>query len=608
MKPRKLIWQIYPAAVAMMLVVIAVVSWYGAGVFHDFYLEKAEEDLESRANLIRSQIGGHLVTGDNEALRRFAKEAGRSSGTRITIIAQDGVVLADSNEKAESMDNHRLRPEVIMAYAGERGVSVRYSDTLREKMMYVAIPLQAAARPTEAIDGKNGMKAVIRMAVPITELDYTLSKMRQRIALGCLGISVIVALLTYAISRTVSRPLEEMTRTAERLARGDFSLRMQPQLNRTSSLEINELAAAMDRMAELLDEKIKAIVTHRNQLETVFSSMVESVIALDCQEQIISINRAAAILLGVRREDAQGRFIQEVLRNVPLQEQVQCILANREASENEIVFQDQAGDKYLQTRVVELHDGKGVGVGVLIVINDVTNLRRLERVRRDFVANVSHELRTPITSIRGYVETLLDGALDSPADSVRFLEIVLRQSDRLTAIIDDLLALSRIEQQSEDHSIAKAAGLLGPVLAAAVQTSKISAEQRGVHLAMACPDDLMVVMNETLLEQAVVNLLINAVTYSKPGDTVHLAAATTGMAGAGKVKISVTDSGCGIAKEHLPRLFERFYRSDKARSRDGGGTGLGLAIVKHIVQAHDGTVEVASVEGKGSEFSLILPG
>ena len=608
MKPRKLIWQIYPAAVTVVLLVILAVSWYGAEIFREFYLKKAADDLESRANLIKSRVDAYLTAGENEALRKFTKEAGRSSGTRITVIDGNGVVLADSNEKPESMENHRLRPEVIVANSGERGLAVRYSTTVKANMMYVAIPLQAAALPTTKVDGMSGEKAVIRMAIPVTELDYTLQQMQRRIALGCLGISIFMALLTYAISSTISRPLEEMTRTADRLAKGDFSLRMQPQLTRISSLEVHELAAAMDRMAELLDEKIKAIVTHRNQLETVFSSMVESVIALDRQERIISINRAAAQLLGVLREGAQGRFIQEVLRNVPLQEQVQRILANREASEDEILFQDQAGDKYLQTRVVELHDGKGVGVGVLIVINDVTNLRRLERVRRDFVANVSHELRTPITSIRGYVETLLDGALDSPADSVRFLEIVLRQSDRLTAIIDDLLALSRIEQQSESHAIVKAQGLLAPVLATALQTCKMTAEQRGVQLTVSCADDLKVVMNETLLEQAVVNLLVNAVTYSKPGDTVRLAAAMAGDTGDTRVRISVTDSGCGIAKEHLPRLFERFYRSDKARSRDGGGTGLGLAIVKHIVQAHDGRVEVESIEGKGSEFSLILPG
>jgi two-component system, OmpR family, phosphate regulon sensor histidine kinase PhoR len=606
MKPRKLIWQIYPAIIIIVLVVIAAVTWYGSGIFRSFYLEKAESDLESRGNLVRYRIGDYLNQGDTNGLRQFCKDAGRSSGTRITIIDRGGRVLADSNENPETMDNHRLRPEVVSAYAGDRGSSIRFSTTLKEKMLYIAIPLNGTTDLARKASAVSGVNAVIRMAVPITELDHTMGKMYMRIALGCMAIGVMAAFLTLFISRNISRPLEEMTRSAERFARGDFSQRMQPLLHRASSLEVAELAAAMDRMAELLDEKIKAIVTHRNQLETVFSSMVESVIALDREERVISINSAAAQLLGIQRKEAQGKFIQEILRNIPLQKYVQQILNSGESLEDEIVLQDGCGEKYLQTSVVTLSDGKGKSVGVLIVMNDVTHLRRLERIRRDFVANVSHELRTPITSIRGYVETLLDGALDSREDSVHFLEIVLRQSDRLSAIIDDLLSLSSIEQESRE--ICREEGQLYRVLDAAAQTCRLMAEQRGVDVHIVCPENIIALMNVTLLEQAVVNLLVNAITYSKFGDTVRIETGVAGEPGDGKVRIAVIDTGCGIAREHLPRLFERFYRSDKARSRDAGGTGLGLAIVKHIVQAHDGTVEVTSVEGKGSEFTVTIPG
>jgi two-component system phosphate regulon sensor histidine kinase PhoR len=275
---------------------------------------------------------------------------------------------------------------------------------------------------------------------------------------------------------------------------------------------------------------------------------------------------------------------------------------------DEIIFHDRDGDRFLQTNVVTLSNGLGENVGVLVVMNDVTKLRRLENVRRDFVANVSHELRTPITSIRGYVETLLDGALDIREDAERFLRIVLRQSEGLTTIIDDLLALSRIEEESKQDQIHLEEKLLRPVMEAAIQTCQLKADEAGVTLAIDCPENILVEMNPTLLEQALVNLLINGITYSKQGGTVTAQATAGGDEPKKTVRIVVRDTGCGIAKKHLPRLFERFYRSDKARSRTLGGTGLGLAIVKHIAQAHNGRIEVTSVEGKGSEFILTVRG
>jgi two-component system phosphate regulon sensor histidine kinase PhoR len=383
---------------------------------------------------------------------------------------------------------------------------------------------------------------------------------------------------------------------------------MTPRLARTSSLEVTALAMSMDQMAEMLDEKIKAIITHRNQLETVFSSMVEAVIAIDRKERVMSINTSAAKLLGISREAAQGKVVQEIVRHSHLHEQIQHILSTKESLEDEIVLKEPGGDRFLQTSVVTLHDGKGESVGVLIVMNDVTNLRRLERIRRDFVANVSHELRTPITSIRGYVETLLDGAIDDREDTVRFLEIVLRQSQRLNAIIDDLLALSRIEQESSDGAVQMVEGPLCCVLETAVQTCQVNADQQGVRVTFECPAAIVATMNETLIEQAVVNLLVNAIKYSKAGDTIAVRADIGKDEAADKVRISVKDHGCGISPEHLPRLFERFYRSDKARSRELGGTGLGLAIVKHIIGAHRGRVDVVSELGKGSEFILELTG
>jgi len=608
MRPQKLLWQIYPMTVIVVLLVVIAVTWYGSIVFRAFFLQESEIDLEARASLIRSRVQDYIETGNIRALREFCKEAGRESGTRITIIDHEGVVLADSNEDPEIMENHHERPEILAAYRGERGRTIRYSKTLDQKMLYVALPLNSKAELSVGNGAGVAVQTVIRMSVPFTALDETMQGLRIRVVIGCVVITVGAVLLILFVVRNISRPLEEMTRTAERFAKGDFQQRMTPRLGKTSSREVAALAFSMDQMAEMLDEKIKAIVTHRNQLETVFSSMVEAVIAIDRQERVISINTAAADLLGINRTAALGKVVQEIIRNSHLQEQIQHILTTRASVEDEIVLKEPGGDRFLQTNVVTLYDGKGESVGVLIVMNDVTRLRKLERIRSDFVANVSHELRTPITSIQGYVETLLDGALDEREDAVRFLAIVLRQSQRLNAIIEDLLALSRIEQESSEGAIHMEEGPVCCVLETAVQTSQVKADQYGVKLELDCPESVVATMNETLLEQAVVNLLVNAIKYSKQGDSVIVRAEVVADAAGSKVRISVKDSGCGISPEHLPRLFERFYRSDKARSRELGGTGLGLAIVKHIAGAHRGRIDVNSQLGEGSEFILSIPG
>jgi len=609
MTPKKFIWQIFPANVLTILLVILTVSWYGVVSLREFYLQDTEADLESRAYLISSKVKEYLRDHRTADLREYCIQAGRSSGTRITVISPQGKVVADSNEDPETMEDHSRRVEIAQALSGQVGISRRFSTTLQENLIYVAIPLTnvTLAGPQANLD--KSVEAVLRTSVSVAALDTTLQRIRIRIVFGSFAVLLLAGGVTLLISRNISRPLEQMTKTAERFAAGDFSVHMLPAVRRSASLEVFTLAAAMDRMAELLDEKIEAIVTQRNQLETVFSSMVEAVIAIDKEERVISINQAAAELFGVDRKTAAGKIVQQIVRNVQLQQHISVTLAAKESVVDEIVLQGDNGDKYLQTNVVILGNGAGENVGVLVVMNDVTKIRRLENVRRDFVANVSHELRTPITSIRGYVETLLDGALDIREDAVRFLEIILHQSERLATIIDDLLALSKIEEKAKKGAIPLTSGLLQPVLLAAAQTCQLKAEQAGVTVIIDCQENVTVEMNATLLEQALVNLLVNAITYSRQGDQVKVVVQVVpGEQGDDKVRIIVRDSGIGIAKEHLPRLFERFYRSDKARSRAHGGSGLGLAIVKHIAEAHDGRVEVKSVEGKGSEFTFTVNG
>ena len=607
-RQKKLFWQIFLVHLAILLLAIGLVAWYSSRTFDDFYLEKTGADLQNRAYLIHSRVLELLSSGDTETLKNFAIISGRASGTRITVIMPDGKVIADTNEDPEVMDNHRQRPEIDAAFSGIPGQSLRFSNTLGQRMLYSAIPLYQTGAAAAADRKQEPVIAVLRLSMPVTAIDSALSDIRIKITGGAVLAIVGAFIMTFLVSRNISLPLEEMTRGAEQYARGDFSQRMLLTQKKTASKEIASLATAMDRMAGQLDEKIKTIISQRNQLETVFSSMVEAVIAVDLEERIISINQAAAQMFGVERQSAQGRVVQEVIRNVALHQQIARILEKGEAFEDEIILTGKDGNTYLQTHVVPLYGVDTRTIGALMVLNDVTRLRRLERMRSDFVANVSHELRTPITSIRGYVETLLDGALDERQDALKFLEIVLRQSEQLEEIIDDLLALSRIEKGAKQNDVAAELQDLRPVLEEAMETCSHKAEERGLSLELDCPEHIRLKINQTLFEQALVNLLNNAITYSESGQQVTVRVREVEEEGCKRVKISVIDKGIGIAEEHLPRLFERFYRSDRARNRKVGGTGLGLAIVKHIVQAHGGEVEVQSKIGVGSEFIVILDG
>jgi two-component system phosphate regulon sensor histidine kinase PhoR len=365
-------------------------------------------------------------------------------------------------------------------------------------------------------------------------------------------------------------------------------------------LEATEVAEAVARLGKRFAERLDSVLRINNEQEAVLAGMAEGVMAIDSERRVISLNRAAGRLLGVGPTEIMGRVFYEIVRNPDLTRFVDQVLNTRKPHEGDLVLR-QADERVLQVRGTILHDSQGHAVGAVLVMNDVTRLRRLENMRRDFAANVSHELKTPITSIKGFIETILDGA--TPEDTERFLRIVSRQADRLDAIIDDLLCLSRIEKEAEASDIVLAVTRLKEFVVGAAVDCRPKADERGVTFDIVCPDEVQVRANGLLLQQAIRNLVDNGVKYSEPGGVVRLVGERVGD----EVRISVSDQGCGIAPEHHARLFERFYRVDKARSRKLGGTGLGLAIVKHIVLAHRGKVTVESAPGKGSRFTLHLP-
>jgi two-component system phosphate regulon sensor histidine kinase PhoR len=590
MKKKRLFWQLYTSNFLIIFLALFAFTFLISHSFKNILLTQVSDDLQSRALLLHDEILDWMHIDNGSRLDAHCDDLGRRSSTRLTVVLADGTVIADSERDPAVMDNHGTRPEVSGALRGKLTMSTRFSATLKQITMYAAVPLRQNGR----------IIGVVRTAVPVQRVEESIQSLQWQIVLGGFVITLLAGIISLIISRRITKPVERLKEGAHRFAEGDLDFRLPV----PESEELSDLAEVMNTMAAQLQDRITIIVQQHSQQDAVLSSMVEGVIAFDKEERLININHSAAALLKVDPEKVEGKSIQEVVRNIGLQRFVEDALSSDRATEGYVTLVDDV-ERFLQVHGSILKDESGLPIGVLVVFNDVTELRALENVRRDFVANVSHELKTPITSIKGFVETLLDGAIHDKQDAIRFLGIVSKQADRLNAIIEDLLSLSRIEQAGEQEEIPLTRSSVADVLTSAIQICENNAAKKSIRLHLDCAAEVTALMNPPLFEQAIVNLLSNAIKYSDDGRNVWVNA--EGVED-GNVRIEVMDEGYGIEAEHLPRLFERFYRIDKARSRKMGGTGLGLAIVKHIAHAHHGHVEVQSSPGSGSTFTITIPG
>ena len=440
-----------------------------------------------------------------------------------------------------------------------------------------------------------------------TELFSTLA--HQGTSSGAVGVLIgaaIFAGVMLVILVLISRSIRELRHGADRFASGDLRKRIAVR----GPLQLAALAESLNTMAGQLADRLSTVIQQRNELGAVHGSMVEGVLAIDREQNILSLNRAAAAMLSLDVTSTIGQSVYEAVRNAELQQLIQQTLEKDAAIAGEMILADtgstaqgEVSERSIQLQSALLRNDSGQRIGLVLVLHDVTQLRRLESVRRDFVGNVSHEVKTPISAIKAAVETLGD-LPDTGGDyAQRFLQIISRQSDRLSAIVDDLLSLARIERVGDEGLIDARQVPIWAVISAAIETCQAGADAKSIHLHADCDRNVISKINEQLLTQAVVNLIDNAVKYSEPETSVLLGCEIN----QGDVVISVTDQGRGIEPGHLPRLFERFYRTDKARSRELGGTGLGLSIVKHIAEAHGGRVSVDSTPGVGSTFRIHLP-
>jgi two-component system, OmpR family, phosphate regulon sensor histidine kinase PhoR len=551
-------------------------------------LDQIRGDLFTRLALVE-----HAASGQRDLERvhwdGLAHALGPRAHGRVTFIDAEGVVLGDSQVSLEGLatvENHRERPEVAAALAGGEGASTRNSATVHERLMYAAIPLGLP----------GGARGAARLAVPLDQVDAAIRKLRH-ILWAALGLALIVAVvLSSAAAQMLSRALGRIIEAAQRMASGDLEVRTRP----SGSDEIAELGRALDVMAGNLASTLTALRTERDLLGVILESMQEGVLVLDQQSRMLLVNPAlrSTFSLGA---DAEGRAALELIRNAELQSILERAGQGAAPVTGEIEITGPKPRRLL-VHAAPLPARGARSQGILAVFVDVSEIRRLETLRQDFVANVSHELRTPITAVRSAVDTLRLTLERDPAASDRFVDIIDRNAQRLGALVEDLLDLSRIE--SKEYRPEATPVSLRAVADQVLSLLRPRIEEKSFDVGNEIPADLPLARADRKgLEQVFTNLLDNAIKYCGPGTRVRLRAQWTGNT----LRVELADSGPGIEPRHLPRLFERFYRVDSGRSRDMGGTGLGLSIVKHLVEAMSGTIGVESIPGRGATFWFTLP-
>ncbi len=588
----RLFWKLGLTYGALLLVVLLAVQLYTARVIRSQAIRSANDQL---ASLLSLTLANPPQSDDPAELRDWTGRAARS-GARVTIIDHTGRVLVDSEADADKMENHANRPEVQDAFAHGTGQSVHRSITFGRELVYRA----------QRYDRAGSDPIVIRLAVPLSQIDLSLVELRQRLLIATLVVLLSGGLVSFAFARMFAARVQRLQRFSQRIAEGDF----RPLLREGPRDELSDLADSLNQTAARLDREIRLLSGERNRSSAILRSMVEGVAVIDAEERLVFYNRAFSEILIVDSANADGRPLIEVVRNSDLVGLIRRALRGDEGLQSDITMGiTQTRSFSITAAPVKALDAPVSGreprvkpSGAVVVLHDVTELRRLERVRQDFVANVSHEFKTPLTAIQGFAETLLAGALDDPENNRRFLEIIRNHAIRLARLTNDLLKLARIEAGKMEVEFSSV-GLL-ELIEGCTETTLLKANRKEITLEITVPPQLPAVRGDAaLLHDVLQNLLDNAIQYTPAGGHISVIA----TAGPREAIITVADTGIGIPLADSERIFERFYRVDAARSREAGGTGLGLSIAKHIVEAHGGKLWVESTVGQGSRFSFSLP-
>ncbi|OGH00067.1 MAG: hypothetical protein A2600_00150 [Candidatus Lambdaproteobacteria bacterium RIFOXYD1_FULL_56_27] len=585
MNPKKLIWQIFPPLLLVFVTAMLLLSALVANRYSRFFVDYVSRELLLRAKVLEPELAKLIEERQWVLLGGIAERLASGGDVRVTLVSLQGEFLADSLGHLSAAEELAGLEEIQRAIQGESLAVQRFGFTEQREMLYVARPVLIGVHPV----------GVVRIGVPLDYYTEMLSWTRPAIAGLALGLGLAAALASLLVVRRVSIPLEEIQKQAQAFAQGDLTVR----LPGFESLELDRLSRALNLMAKQLEDRFETIDRQKCEQEAIFAGIGEGLLVLDPEGRITNLNPAAMEILSLG--DAYKKKLVEIVRNPALETFVQkTLLLETPVTAQIEIYQT---DKVVRATGTALTDGKGRQIGVLLALYDLTHLLRLENVRKEFVANVSHELKTPITAIKGFVETLQDGAKDDPAELERFLAIIARQTGRLEMIVEDLLSLARIEQDGFEQAMERERTDLKELCKGALQLCQPNAKAKGISLILEEGEPHKLEINPRLVEQALINLLDNAIKYSGKGKEVRIGWFRSNQ----NWSLEVKDQGLGIPVEALPRIFERFYRVDKARSGNDLSTGLGLSIVKNIMKLHKGRVEVESQLGKGSSFRLLFP-
>jgi two-component system, OmpR family, phosphate regulon sensor histidine kinase PhoR len=586
---RKFFWRLSLTFLALLWSVLLAVDFLAERALRTNYENDSYRELQSLSRVVRARplpltSIPPKTAEETAALNQWVENAA-SSGTRVTIIAADGQVLADSQSVTDTMENHANRPEVQAALQQGEGRSIRTSVSVKRALLYYAF--------REYLPGDAPV--IIRLALPMEGLDEPLGRFRTNLWIGSLLIFLLAGAAALLMSRSYSDRVERLREFSRRVAEGDF--RPLPSDGTGDTLEA--LGSSLNQTASRLDRTIRTLTEERNLSSAILGSMVEGVAVVNGAERLVFTNPGFASILGLDVPPVAGSSLLEVVRQTELIEAVRRVLAGEPRVEAEIAT-GTLRQHFFAATVASVRAGDTSGA--VIVLHDITELRKLERVRRDFVANVSHEFRTPLTAIQGFAETLIAGALDDPQNRGRFLNIILEHARRLARLTEDLLKLSQMDADRLELEIRPVK--VAQLVESCYETARHRAAEKELFLTLELSDGFPDVAGDARrLQEVLQNLLDNAIQYTLPGGKIVLSAVTRN----GEVVFTVADTGIGIPTADQPRIFERFYRVDAARSREAGGTGLGLAIAKHLIEVQGGRIWVESEIGEGSRFHFSVP-
>ncbi|HEY2121383.1 MAG TPA: ATP-binding protein [Candidatus Acidoferrum sp.] len=587
--PRKLFWKLALTFFALLLSVLLAVDFLAERTLRSSHENAGYQQLQALSRVLQ-QLPPHLTAvppqtpEDTTALRDWVAAAAKS-GARVTVISPDGTVLADSSSDIGTMESHAQRPEVIQALQQGEGRSTRYSVSVKQALIYYAKRVETAA----------GNPIIIRLALPMDGVDEALGKFRTKLWLWSVLLLLLSGAASLLISRSFTDRIERLRQFSRRVAEGDF--RPLPPDGKGDTLEA--LGGSLNQTAARLDRTIRTLTEERNLSSAILGSMVEGVAVVNGAERLVFSNPGFAEILGLDVPPVSGSSLLEIVRQRELIDAVRRVLGGEHRVEAEIVT-GTLRQHFFAATVASVRAGETSGA--VIVLHDITALRKLERIRRDFVANVSHEFRTPLTAIQGFSETLIAGAINDPNNRDRFLAIILDHSRRLARLTEDLLRLSEMDAERLELEIRRVS--VSQLVESCYETAQRRAADKSLDLSLELPPNLPDVAGDTRrLQEVLQNLLDNAIQYTLPNGKIVLSADTKND----EVIFTVSDTGIGIPTSDQPRIFERFYRVDAARSREAGGTGLGLSIAKHLIEAHGGRIWVESEIGEGSKFHFSVP-